>query len=190
MSPTHITPSTPQKVMRVTNVFSFLSLLCSTNIQLTNCVYVVLYLATLCYGLRTGPCGHSFVHCLGAAKRVRLAGSRQLVWNTAERTVSFWQANSTRRFNYRASLHILFPVYIHHIYTYKTVRTMKTTFHHTNFMKLLLTVIYFLRGVTTGTNRSPAICSTEPRYVLLSSYDNGTMFSLQTLRHRSWLPPL
>ena len=44
---------------------------------------------------RTQLCGHSFVHCLGTAERVRLAGSRQLVWDTVERwTVAFWQANS------------------------------------------------------------------------------------------------
>ena len=33
---------------------------------------------------RTRLCGHSFVHCLGAAERVRLPGSWQLVWDTVE----------------------------------------------------------------------------------------------------------
>ena len=51
---------------------------------------------------RTRLCGHSFVSCLGAAELVRLA-----LEYSGERTVSFWQANSTSRFKYRASLHIL-----------------------------------------------------------------------------------
>ena len=56
---------------------------------------------------RTRLCGHSCVYCVGAAERGRLAGSRHLVWDTAQRALSFWQTNPTRCFNDHASLHIL-----------------------------------------------------------------------------------
>ena len=61
----------------------FFHLLCLTN-QLLVCRPSVATLLRVT-DFRTRLRGHSFVHCLGAAERVRPAGSRQLVWDTVER---------------------------------------------------------------------------------------------------------
>ena len=78
---------------------------------------------------------NSLVLCLGAAERIRLAGSRQLVEETVERRLSsFSRPTQILRFYYRAS-HVFIPFvtsgsFCYLLSTFKAVRTVKTIRHY------------------------------------------------------------
>ena len=104
----------------------------------------------LCYGLSyMSVWTNSFVFCLGAAERIRLAGSRQLV---ERRLSSFGRPTQILRFYYRAS-HLFTPFVTSGSFCYLSYMIYIQGSAHCEDHPSLLNRHYFLKGVSERSGR-------------------------------------